>query len=338
MVEHLPFPLAVGAGANDDRPRCVVCNGLMGDPFIKSHDRLCGLSGEAVSVAACEACGLGITLPLLDAESLGAFYPSSYSAYAELPSRSIYSILSRLAQGFQAWQTLRAAPMSRLSELPRGRVLDVGCGRGDLGSWLIGHGWSVDGIEPSPEACAVARTRGVQAWAGTMDEVEVEPKAYDAVVFRHSLEHVADPLGDLRRAREALRDGGLAIVSLPNFGCWQRRRFGGRWLHLDLPRHRFHFNPNSLQTTLELAGFTQIATGTSTSAVGLPGSIQYTLAGRCLFPSGLALRAALALCAMTTPFTWLLNRLAGEGDVLYGVGQAMHSSEQRSPDGYVAGA
>jgi len=63
----------------------------------------------------------------------------------------------------------------------------------------------------------------------------------------------------------------------------------------------------------------EVQTSTSTTPVGLPASIQYALAGRCLFPQGLSLRAAVAACALLMPLTWLANRLAGEGDVLHAV-------------------
>jgi dihydrofolate synthase/folylpolyglutamate synthase len=55
----------------------------------------------------------------------------------------------------------------------------------------------------------------------------------------------------VRRARALVRPGGLVLVSVPNFGSWQRRRFGSRWYHLDLPRHRTHFSPAGLKATLE---------------------------------------------------------------------------------------
>ena len=41
----------------------------------------------------------------------------------------------------------------------------------------------------------------------------------------------------------ALRPGGLVLITVPNFAWWQRRRFGNRWYHLDLPRHRVHLTP-----------------------------------------------------------------------------------------------
>jgi len=299
--------------------RCPACGGPLGGTLLDSPDRLCGLPGT-YSVARCQACGLGVTLPVVDAARLASYYPTTYGAY-ELPI-GILGRVSQAIQRLQSRQALRTAPLAHLAQLPVGRLLDVGCGRGDLGSWLIQRGWSVTGVEPSAQACTVARDRGVDARMGTLTEVELEPARYDAVVFRQSLEHVIDPVADLRRAREALRDRGVAIVSVPNFGCWQRRRFGERWFHLDLPRHRVHFDENALRTTLARAGYARVETCTSSSSVGLPASIQYALAGRCLFRSGLRLRVAVAACAVMAPLAWLLDRLAGGGDVLHAVAYA----------------
>jgi SAM-dependent methyltransferase len=181
---------------------------------------------------------------------------------------------------------------------------------------LIGRGWRMTGVDPSPAACASARERGVDAREGILETVELEPGDYDAAIFNQSLEHTGDPLGDLRRICAALRPGAVVAIAVPNFGGWQARRFRGRWFHLDLPRHRVHFTAPALERALREAGFEDVRTGTSTSLVGLPASIQYRIWGRCLFPEGLALRIASGLCVLTLPVARLANALGG-GDVLY---------------------
>jgi SAM-dependent methyltransferase len=218
-------------------------------------------------------------------------------------------------QGFHA---LRTAPLSVVRKLPSGRAVDVGCGRGDLGATLIRHAWRVTGVEPSPEACARASLRGIDARRGGVRDAALEPSAYDVAILQHSLEHLTDPVGDLRRVSEALRPDGLVLATVPNFGCWQARRFRSRWYHLDLPRHRVHFTARSLAAALEASGLEVLRLDTSTSVVGLPASVQYAVAGRCLFPTGLPLRVATGLCLLTYPLAWLLNSLRG-GDVLNAV-------------------
>ncbi len=296
---------------------CAACGEALGAPLLRAPDRKCRLPGT-FSVARCDSCGMGVTVPAVEEAQLASFYPPTFGTYEGLPTGAL-GLVSQAVQRMQAWQSLRTAPLECISGLQGGRLLEVGCGRADLGSWFVRRGWSVVGIDPSAQACAVARSRGVQARVGTLASVEIEPGAYDAIVFRHSLEHVTDPVDNLRRAHEALRDGGVTIVTVPNFGGWQSRRFGAHWFMLELPRHRFHFNAKALQMMLVQAGFQSVETSTSSMSAGLPGSIQYVLAGRCLFPHGLRQRIAIGLCGAVKPLVRALDHLDGEGDVLHAV-------------------
>ena len=61
---------------------------------------------------------------------------------------------------------------------------------------------------------------------------------------------------------------------------------------------------------------------TSTSSVGLPATLQYAIAGRCLFPGGMGLRIASGLCVLTVPLARLANRIGGGGDQLHVVATA----------------
>jgi SAM-dependent methyltransferase len=294
---------------------CPCCGAaITGAPALRGPDRLHGTGGD-FEVVICGVCGSGVTLPLLHGSELAAFYPESYGPYDAARGGAVARI-SAVIQRLQGNRALRTAPLRALADRAPGRLVDVGCGRGDLGAHLIERGWSVTGIEPSANACEAAGARGLDARQGTVDDVELEPGFYDAAVFRHSLEHVTDPVAALVRVRDALRPGGLVLISVPNFGCWQRRRFGSRWYHLDLPRHRVHFTGTGLARALERAGLEPPELATSTSPVGLPASIQYAVAGRCLFPSGLPLRLAAGASTLVWPLTALADRLGGGGDVL----------------------
>jgi SAM-dependent methyltransferase len=300
---------------------CPCCGAALDPtPEISGPDRLHGSVGS-FEVAVCGGCGAGVTLPRLESEALAALYPDEYGPYDTVQG-GLAAAISRLIQRWQGRRALATRPLRALAEREPGRVVDVGCGRGDLGAYLAERGWRVTGIEPSAPACSAARARGVDARQGTIETVELEDGAYDAAVFRHSLEHVTDPVAALRRARAALRPGGLVLISVPNFDSWQRRHFGSRWYHLDLPRHRVHFTEPAVRRALERAELEPISITTSTSPVGLPASIQYALAGRCLFPRGLPLRVAVGLCALVWPGARLADRLGGGGDVIDVVAQA----------------
>ena len=299
--------------------RCPICEAALGKPRIKAPDRLHGGRGEH-RISVCPSCGAGVTFPQVGDERLADFYPSDYGPYDERMS-AVERLASRTIRAFQGWNALRTQPLAALRERGPGRGLDVGCGRGDLAASLAGRGWAMSGIEPSPPACAAAAGRGIDVRCGTLATVALEPETYDAVVFRHSLEHTNDPVAALRAVSAGLAPGGLVMITVPNFGSWQARRLGGYWYHLDLPRHRVHFTPPALAHALRIAKLEVTSISTSSSAVGLPASLQYRLFGRCLFPRGLALRATSGLCAATLPLTVALDRATGGGDLLHAVAQ-----------------
>src|SRR5262249_36984338 len=158
---------------------------------LQSPDRHHGVPGE-FEVATCPRCGTGVTLPIVEPAALSAYYPTGYQAYEATRGRilGLVSAAIRRSQGFRA---LRTPPVSALSERPPGGAVDVGCGRGDLGATLIERGWRVTGVEPSRAACSEASRRGIDARCGDLEDAGLEAGAYDAVIFRHSLEHLLDP-------------------------------------------------------------------------------------------------------------------------------------------------
>ena len=271
---------------------CPACGGpLDAKPRIRGYDRLHRTPG-VFEVRICPACGSGRTFPAVRADDLGRFYPEAYDAYSLPPTR----VARVLATSLYRWyyrRALRQPPLGSLGRLPPGRLLDVGAGRGDLGVVLARDGWRVTGLEPSAQACEEGRRRGVRMVQGTLGNVDaLELGAeYDVVVFQHALEHVVEPREDLLRARSLLRRGGVLLVTVPNFGSWQSRRFRGAWFHLDLPRHRSHFTPAGLERALRAAGFEHPEVTSSTTADGLQLSLQYRFFGRRRFRSGVSLYA-----------------------------------------------
>jgi SAM-dependent methyltransferase len=278
-------------------------------------DRLHRTPGR-FGVIVCRGCRSGMTTPVVPAAELAGYYPAGYGPYED-PTNPVVRLVSRGIRGWQSQRAMRTFPLRALRAAGPGRGVDIGCGRGDLAASLIAQGWRMTGVEPSPDAAENARARGVDVHVGTLSEVELEPEGYDAAVFQHSLEHTNDPLADLTRVRAALKPRGLAAITVPNFSNWQARRLRSCWYHLDVPRHRVHFTADGIARLLERAGFELLELRTSTSTVGLPASTQYALAGRCLFPEGLALRIASGLCAVAVPLATIADRISGGGDQLH---------------------
>ena len=185
--------MAVEASLSDGDSTCPGCGGPLPDaPAIRGGDRLHGTPGQFV-VHVCPACGSGRTRPRVPTDRLGELYPRSYNAYA-LPAQPI---LRGAASALSRWRylhALRTPPLSELARLAPGRLLDVGSGRGDLGVTLKKRSWQVTGIEPSPEACKVARERGAPSVEGTLTTVDLDQTFDVGVLLYHALDGGLQPL------------------------------------------------------------------------------------------------------------------------------------------------
>jgi SAM-dependent methyltransferase len=267
-------------------------------------------------VAVCGTCGAGWTLPEASETELGSFYPDAYHAYQ--PSAGALAKLQVRVHQAILGRALKRSPLDSLAQKPSGTLLDVGCGRGDLGVALIRQGWRVSGIEPSTAACAVAQARGVDAHPGTLATNSFDEK-FDAVVMNHSLEHVPNPRADLARTFGLLRSGGVLAISVPNFASWQRRRYGAAWFPLDLPRHRTHFTPRSLELALRETGFDVLSLGSASDAGSLLATLQYARFGRLVLAEGLAAWIGYGASAVVSPVNRMVDRALGQGALLHAV-------------------
>jgi len=106
---------------------------------------------------------------------------------------------------------------------PRTKVLDLGCGSGELLEWLAGNkDVEARGVEISGAKVQRAIARGVSVYQGDIDEglADYPDHAFDYVILSQTLQESRHPLKVLR---EMLRVGRKAIVAFPNFGHWRMR-------------------------------------------------------------------------------------------------------------------
>lgn len=293
---------------------CPACGTALVGPVIDDgRDRLLSLGG-LFEVWECPRCEWGVTAPQPTPEALAEHYPVEYGPYRP-PHGISRGVIARVRRAL-ADAVLRTGPFPALLDArPAGRLLEVGCGRGDLAAAFARRGWTAHAIEPSAGAVEASRALGVDAVEGTLSQAPTRFRDCDLVIFNHSLEHVPDPIHDLSDARERLKVGGHIAVAVPDWSCWQRRRSGSSWFHLDLPRHLHHFSPRALDAIARQVGFEPVHVRSATSLVGLLGTLQYRAFGRCV-ARGRRRRAGLALAFLLYPLTLLAGRLEG-GDTFY---------------------
>ena len=112
------------------------------------------------------------------------------------------------------------------------------------------NGWKVTGTEANPHP---AQALGLDV-RPSIHHIDHNEK-FDCITFWHSLEHMEDIKATLFSIARILDTEGHLIIAVPNSDSLQAKIFGPNWLHLDVPRHLYHFNRFSLNFSLEKAGF-----------------------------------------------------------------------------------
>lgn len=193
-------------------------------------------------------------------------YPLDFDArgyaYVERPNRALLKLFERHV----------------LAERPEPSVLDVGAGAGANARELrrLAPDARLVGIEPNAQAAALARAACDEVFEGTLEHFldHESGRRFDAVVLSDVIEHVADPLGFLKRlAGHPATRSAAWLVSVPNYAVWYNRlrtlagTFSYAWSGLYDRTHLRFFTRRSLHELLRAAGRAVVDEATTPSLV-----------------------------------------------------------------------
>lgn len=141
-----------------------------------------------------------------------------------------------------------------------GSLLDMGCSSGSFLEFMKGESWNLYGIEMSIEGARTAEERShAQVFVGNILDAPFPRESFDVITCFDVLEHLYEPRQVMARVGEWLKPGGIFYVLVPNVDSAEARAFGSYWHGLELPRHLFHYSPQSLKRLAELAQLSQVS-------------------------------------------------------------------------------
>jgi SAM-dependent methyltransferase len=105
-----------------------------------------------------------------------------------------------------------------LAAQPGERILDLGCGDGQLSARLVAAGAVVRGVDASAQMAAAARERGIVADEANAEALPYEDASFDAVFSNAALHWVRDQDAMMREVKRVLRRGGRFVAEMGGHG------------------------------------------------------------------------------------------------------------------------
>lgn len=144
-------------------------------------------------------------------------------------------------------------------------LLEVGPGGGELLVEAGLAGWSVAGVEYSPDACknieaALRKNIPASSFAvhcGELEAVGFPDGSFDACVLSDVIEHVRDPRRFLAEVFRLLKPGGAIVVATPSLDSFSAKLMGRHWMEYK-EEHLLYFNRETLKRSLQNAGFRNV--------------------------------------------------------------------------------
>ena len=133
-----------------------------------------------------------------------------------------------------------------------GKLVDLGCGRGDMLRAFHSVGYEVCGTDLSPSAKKNCAPHPVEIIDLQNNKTGLVPSSFDIVFSKSVIEHLQDPIPFLENAKELLKEDGKAIFMTPS---WVHHGWGPFYLD---HTHVTPFTKPSLRDAMILAGYRNI--------------------------------------------------------------------------------
>jgi 2-polyprenyl-3-methyl-5-hydroxy-6-metoxy-1,4-benzoquinol methylase len=199
------------------------------------------LTQEEFSIYKDDKTGVHFTFPQ-PLNNLSRYYESeNYISHTD-GKKSLFEKIYQIAKQYNLDQKLKL-----IKESTQGKsILDYGCGAGDFLQHMQKNGYDVTGMEPNPKANEISKSK-----IGNENVVNCELKdinqKFDIITMWHVLEHIPNLNEILAELKKHLNPGGTLIIAVPNHLSYDANYYGKYWAAYDVPRHLWHFNPESIK-------------------------------------------------------------------------------------------
>lgn len=229
---------------------CPACGGEALKSILTAKDYT--VSNESFAIVECETCTLRFTQDVPDSNAIGPYYKSeNYISHSNTSKGFINSLYQSIRK-----KTLKQKRklIEKTTGLKIGMLLDVGSGTGAFASEMKQAGWQVTGLEPDEDARKVALQINDVELNNINQFYDLPENNFDAITMWHVLEHVHDLQDYIAKLKSLLKENGKLFIAVPNYTSKDAAIYNEFWAAYDVPRHLYHFSPQSMKMLIEKHG------------------------------------------------------------------------------------
>ncbi len=222
---------------------CPLCGGEHLERTLTCVDHCA--SGEAFHLCRCKDCGFVFTQDFPSEDEIGRYYETpDYISHSDT-RRGLTNTLYHWVRSYMLGRKARL--VARVAHRKQGRLLDIGTGTGYFADTMRRRGWQVEAIEKNAGARAFARGHfGLEVQPETALG-SLEAGSFDVITLWHVMEHLEHLNETWERLHGLLAERGMLVVAVPNCASADADRYGAYWAAYDVPRHLWHFTPDTMQ-------------------------------------------------------------------------------------------
>jgi len=230
---------------------CPVCGSPGISKVFKVKDNTA--SQEYFDIYHCSNCQVRFTQNPPSEASIGEYYKSeNYISHTDT-SKGLVNRLYQAVRNFSINQKKKL--IEKTTGLTKGNLLDVGSGTGYFAAAMQKAGWHTTGLEPDEGARNVAMQQHSLNLLPANELFNLPGKEFDAITLWHVLEHVYDLKKYIATFKNLLADNGKLFIAVPNYNSYDAMSYGTDWAGYDVPRHLYHFTPQTMQWLMRESGF-----------------------------------------------------------------------------------
>ena len=229
---------------------CPVCASAGISRVFKVKDNTA--SQEYFEIFHCSNCQVRFTQNPPSEASIGEYYKSeNYISHTDT-SKGIINRLYQTVRNISLNQKRKL--IEKTTGLEKGNLLDVGSGTGYFAATMEKAGWRVTGLEPDEGARTAARQIHSLTLLPVTELFSLPVDHFDAITLWHVLEHVHDVKKYVATFKRLLNDSGKLFIAVPNYMSYDAKSYGSDWAAYDVPRHLYHFTPQTMQWLMKEQG------------------------------------------------------------------------------------